>query len=202
MQAAKREVQQKSRPLVFCEGKKIKNVDLFQYLGSLFASDGDQQTDIKARIAMAMTRSGQLSHIFDSPEIGKRLKLRLYKVAICSLLMYGCESWVLTGKVLRQLNGANSSMLARITGQSIREEARRATTSFDLVRQIRVMRLKWLGYILQQDEARLIFQAIEVQYDFYQTGSILMDAPRHKDLQDLIVKAKDTAFWKEHINFI
>ena len=93
-------------------------------------------------------------------------------------------------------------MLARITGQSIREEARRATTSFDLVRQIRVMRLKWLGYILQQDEARLIFQAIEVQYDFYQTGSILMDAPRHKDLQDLIVKAKDTAFWKEHINFI
>ena len=93
-------------------------------------------------------------------------------------------------------------MLARITGQSIREEARRATTSFDLVRQIRVMRLKWLGYILQQDEARLIFQAIEVQYDFYQTGSILMDSPSHKDLQDLIVKVKDTVFWTEHIKFI
>ena len=149
VQAAKREELQKGRPLVYCEGVKVKNVDLFKYLGSLFACNGDQQVDTKARIAMAMTRSGQLSHLFDSPELGKRLKLRLYKVAVCSLLMYGCESWVLTNKVLRQLNGANSSMLARITGQSVREEARRATTSFDLVRQIRVMRLKWLGYILQ-----------------------------------------------------
>ena len=123
-------------------------------------------------------------------------------MAVCSLLMYGCESWMLTNKVLRQLNGANSSMLARITGQSIREEARRATTSFDLVRQIRVMRLKWLGYILQLDDTRLIFQAIEVQYNSCQAGSILMDVPRHKDLQDLIVKAKDTAFWTEHVNFM
>ena len=64
------------------------------------------------------------------------------------------------------------------------------------------MRLKWLDYILQQDEARLIFQAITVQYNFYQAGSILMDVSRHKNLQDLIVKAKDTAFWTEHIKFI
>ena len=141
---------------------------------------------------MAMTRSGQLGHLFDSPELGKRLKIRLYKVAVCSLLMYGCESWMLTNKVLRQLNGANSSMLTRITDQSIREETRRTTISFDLVRQIRVMRLKWLDYILQLDETRLIFQAVEVQFNSCQAGSILMDAPSHKDLQDLIVKAKDT----------
>ena len=64
------------------------------------------------------------------------------------------------------------------------------------------MRLKWMGYILQQDEARFIFQSIEVQFNFYQAGSILMDESKHKNLQNLIVKVKDTVFWTEHIKFI
>ncbi len=39
-------------------------------------------------------------------------------------LQYGCESWKMTEKVKRKLNGAASKMLATITSRTIQEEAR------------------------------------------------------------------------------
>ena len=52
--------QQKVRPEVIREGKPIKNVFKFVYLGSVFSADDQQIFDIKARIVMAMKRCGQL----------------------------------------------------------------------------------------------------------------------------------------------
>ena len=93
-------------------------------------------------------------------------------------------------------------MLARFTGQTQRQEARRATTSYDLVRHVRVMRLKWLGFILRQVDTRLVKQAVQLQSAMDMQGNILMDAPNHRDLEELSVMAKDKAFWSEHIKFI
>ena len=112
-------------------------VDLFS--GSIFAADGQEDFDINSRIAMTTKRCGQLRHIFDSPNIGPRHKLHLYTVAVCSLMTYGCESWTLTDKVIRRLNGANSQMLSRITGNSVQVEARRATTSHDIIKHIKTI---------------------------------------------------------------
>ena len=47
---------QETRDIVTLQGKQLENVTLFKYLGSLFAANGLQQRDIKARIARAMTR--------------------------------------------------------------------------------------------------------------------------------------------------
>ena len=134
--------QQALRPVIQCEGEDLENVFKFKYLGSVFAADGQQQYDIKARMGMAMSRCGKLGHLFDSPDLGPRLKLRLYRASVVSLLTYGCESWNLTQDVMRKLNGCNSQMLARITGNEVWYEARSATSSCDLVKHIRVRRLR------------------------------------------------------------
>ena len=141
---------------------------------------------------------GQLRHVFDSPFMGDRLKLRLYKVAVCSLMTYGCEAWTLSEKVMRKLNGANSQMLSRITGQTVRQEARSCTTSYNILKHIRVMRLKYLGLILRGDPNSLTFGAVHQQFQMGTPGNLLMDAPPHLDWTDLVNKAHDTAFWKEH----
>ena len=75
---------------------------------------------------MATNRCGQLRHIFDSPNIGPRLKLHLYTVVVCSLMTYGCESWTLTDKVKHRLNGDNSQMLSHITGNSVQVESKKS----------------------------------------------------------------------------
>ena len=43
-----------------------------------------------------------------------KLKIRLYAASVCSLLIYGAETWILHEAVQRKIRGANSLMLARI----------------------------------------------------------------------------------------
>ena len=195
VQVIKLKNQQQQRPGIWCEDKEIENVFKFKYLGTIFAADGLHQYDVKARIAKAMIRCGQLRQIFDSPHLGPRLKIRLYVASVCSLLSYGCETWQLNEWTMRRLNGANSTMLSRITGNSIREEARAATSSYNLVRQIRRRRFKWLGQILRSDKRRLLHQMVLVQHDNRTPGDLLMDTPPHQDFNDLIKQAEDKPFW-------
>ena len=79
-------------------------------------------TPIKERMQKAAFRYSSLGHIWKSKEIGTPLKLRLYAAAVLSVLIYGCEAWVLTDKVCRSICGWNSRRVAFITDKEIREE--------------------------------------------------------------------------------
>ena len=144
VQEGKLKAQQELRPQLLCEDKLLENVFLFKYLGTLFAADGSQDYDIRARVARAKSRCGKLRHIFDSPDLSMSIKLRLYVAAVCSLLTYGAETWNLNEAVLSKLRGANGTMLARITGRPISKETNQRTTSFDLTGSIRRRRFRWL----------------------------------------------------------
>ena len=45
-----------------------------------------------------------------------KLKMRIYKTAVCSLLTYGCEAWDLNEKTIALINGAwrEHSLLVKI----------------------------------------------------------------------------------------
>ena len=174
----------------------IDNDYRFKYLGTVFSADAQQSHDIKARVAQAFTRCGKLRHVLDSPRLSVDLKIRLYKAAVCSILTYGCETWRLTPPVIRRLNGANSKMLARFTHKTIPQEARAATCSYDLVRGIRVRRFKWLGHILRAGPGHITFMAVEEQKRLGLPGNILMDAPQHNSIWDLVTLARDRANWR------
>ena len=45
----------------------------------------------------------------------------------------------------------------------------------------------------------MVFKAVEMQSNLNMEGSILMDAPNHVNLQELVSMAKDKSFWREHI---
>ena len=125
----------------------------FLYLGSAFAADGNQEDDIESddinrRKALVMARCGRLRHIFDSEKLALDLKQRRYKkAAVCSVLIYGCESWILTDKTRRSIHNINSLLLSRITGNA--PHGCRSTTHHNLIRQIRIIRYKYLGFILK-----------------------------------------------------
>ena len=120
---------------------ELENVENFKYLGSIFTAAAEQQRDVEARVAMDTQRCGNLRHLFNSKDLTIHLKLRLYDAAVLSLLTYGCESWTLSPKIVKRLNGANSRILASFTGgKSILQEARPATTSFDFMKKIRKQR--------------------------------------------------------------
>ena len=105
MQVSKLEELQSCRPTVYCGEHILENVFRFLYLDTIFAANGLQCYDVGARVAMAMSRCGnKLRHVFDSPHISLKVKLRLYEATVCSLLTYGCETWDLDVHTIRKIN--------------------------------------------------------------------------------------------------
>ena len=134
-------------------------------------------SDVRRRVAMARQRFGKMRHVWQSKKLHPRLKLRLYIAGVCSVLVYGSETWTLTPEVQRLINGANSSMVAKITGKAMREEASEATRTYDLLASIRATRIKWLGQILRMGEDRLLKKAVRTLFQNRKFGDILMDMP-------------------------
>ena len=128
----KHEQHQAKLPRAKWDDAEADNSWRFKYLGSIFQADGKQMPDVKCRIAMVRTRFGRLRHVWEAGCLHLNLKLRLYKSAVCSILTYGSEAWFLTEQVRKALNGANSRMVAIITGKTPKEEAGKDKT-FDVV---------------------------------------------------------------------
>ena len=179
--------------------KAADNCWRFKYLGATFTPDGGHIDDVRERIAMAQSRHGTMRHIWKSKDLHIRLKMRLYVSAVCSIMIYGSEAWRLDEQTRRALNGANSKMVAAITGRTIHEEATTGKT-YDVVAGIRATRLRWLGHILRLEktpkgEERLIKKAVKLIYHNRAEGDILMDAPSTNNWQELIKAAQDRKKW-------
>ena len=164
----------------------------------MFEAGGGQIADVKIRIARAKQRFGKMRHIWGNKELHVNLRMRLYKSSVCSILTYGSEAWRLTPDVSAALNGANASMVSKITGRGIRDEAIDGK-SFDLVKWIRARKIQWLDHILRMGTERKIKQTVYVMYKNPQQGDILMDAPKTTSWRELWKYACDREYWKSRV---
>ena len=200
-EAKKQELQEKL-PNVKWGQIPAENSWQFEYLGAIVQADGKQMPDVRRRVAMARQRHGKMRHVWESSKLHRRLKMRLYIAGVCSVMVYGSETWTLTPAVRRLLNGANSQMVAKITGNSIKAEASVATRSYDLVASIRATRLKWLGQILRMGAGRMVKAAAKLMFEQRKEGDLLMDVPTASSWQQLCDMAADEKGWQKEVQAI
>ena len=74
-------------------GVVIKQVEQFNYLGSMLTSDGRCETEIKRRIGIAKKSFKDLSNILANRKISFDTRKRILKSYVWSVLLYGCETW-------------------------------------------------------------------------------------------------------------
>ena len=125
-----------------------------------------------------------------------KLKLQLYTSGVCSILTHAHEAWKLTDDVCRRLRGWSGRHLALVTSGTVDADHIKLQTKKpvrDLVAMLRVRRLRWVGHVLRMDETRperQILLAYNAIYpDGYPEGSVLMDAPCHTTVADLVPMA-------------
>ena len=175
---------------------RLTNVFEFKYLGHLFQADGDPVHAVEVRAGMAKTTFHKLHEFWASTALDQAMKLRLYKCAVWSKITYGNVAWKLTDKTCQFLNGWNARCLARITGRSEEEEARQPHEGCNLVNFVRQQRFQWVGHTLRRHESFPARRMLMKQQKPYEKGSVLMDAPRHDNMDELAELAQDRESWR------
>ena len=99
--------------LITVEGNKLNQVDEFKYLGSWIQSS---KRDMEIRIGQAW-RSLNKDKIWKTSKI----KIQFYRATIESVLLYEAESWTLTSRTSKRLDGTYTRMLRAVLGVSWKE---------------------------------------------------------------------------------
>ena len=81
------------------DGETVETVSDFMFLGSKITADGDCSQEVLASGRKAMTI---LDSILKSRDITLSTKVRLVKVMVFPVVMYGCESWTVKNDECRK----------------------------------------------------------------------------------------------------
>ncbi len=85
----------------------LKLEDKFTYLGSSVSST---EKDIDTRLTKACTAIDRLLIILKSDQTDE-MKRSFFQAAVVSILLYGCTTWTLTKRMVKQLDGRYTRML-------------------------------------------------------------------------------------------
>jgi hypothetical protein len=81
----------------------IKRSSDFCYLGSVVAVDGTASTDVKVRIQKARGSFSKLRKVWLSTSIRKDNKIKIFYACVKSVLLCGCETWLVTSEIRRKI---------------------------------------------------------------------------------------------------
>ena len=101
----------------------------------------------------------------------KNLKIKVYRILILSVVLYGCETWSLTLREERRLRVFENMVLGRIfwpkrdeiKGKQRKlhnEELEDLYSSSNTVRMIKSRRIRWAGHVAHMGEGRGMYRVL------------------------------------------
>lgn len=96
--------------------------------------------------------------------ISKKTKLLIYKTIIKPIVVYGCESWIMTEQKQQQLRRWGRKMLTKIYGPVKEQNNWRIRSNLELeqvykkpniVTSIKIRRLEWVGQLIKMEDERM-----------------------------------------------
>ena len=86
-----------------CGNQTVKQVASFKYLGSLITEDARCEVEVKKRIGIAKKTFSDMRNPLTNRKLSIRTRKNMMKTYIWSTLLYGVESWTLSGRLVRRL---------------------------------------------------------------------------------------------------
>jgi hypothetical protein len=86
------------------QGLKLNEEDIkrssdFCYLGSTVAENGGTSKEVNVRIQKAGGSFSKLRRVWLSKLLQKDTKIRIFNACVKSVLLYGCETWLVTNEI-------------------------------------------------------------------------------------------------------
>ena len=142
---------------VSVHGNILGHVQSFVYLWSLFTSYA-RSDKFRRRIGIAKSTFTLMNIILTARNINIAVRVRVLKCYIWSTLLYGCETWAISGDMIKKLEALETWFYRRMLRISWKEKVtnvevyRRMNTSTFLLIDIVHRQLTFLGHILRKGE--------------------------------------------------
>ena len=141
--------QQDEITITTASGAILDVVEDFKYLGSWMQSS---MKDIKTRKAQAWIACNKLSKIWKA-NLPRTDKIKLFQATVESVLLYGSETWTITSKIRKMLDGCYTRLLRTALNVSWKAHMTNQDLYGDLPRvseKIRKRRLQFAGHCMRR----------------------------------------------------
>ena len=85
------------------DNSSIERVEDFKYLGTTLTNQNSIQQEIKSRLKQENVCYYSVQNLLSSSLLSKKLKIKIYRTIILPVMLYGCETWLLTSREERRL---------------------------------------------------------------------------------------------------
>jgi hypothetical protein len=92
--------------------------------------------------------------------LSKNVKVKIYKTIILPVVLYGCDTWYLTLRVLRRIFRPKRDEVAGECRKLHNEELHNLYSSPDIIRQIKSRRMRWAGHVARVGEERKVYKVL------------------------------------------
>jgi hypothetical protein len=103
--------------------------------------------------------------------LSKNFKIRIYKIIILPVVLYGCETWPLTlreeyrlrvfeNRVLRRIFGPRRDEVTGEWRKLHNEELRDLHSTPSIIRIMKSRRMRWVGHVARMGEKRSAYRLL------------------------------------------
>jgi hypothetical protein len=144
----------------------IEEVEKFCYLGSIISKNSSSDDDIITRIQKARQAFGQLNAVWNSSQLSRNLKLKLFKTNVLPVMLYGSETWRVTARNTAKIQVFVNKCLRRIfkfrwTDMIQNKDLWIMARMDNLERTIRRRKWNWIGHTLRRPNYEIARQALD-----------------------------------------
>lgn len=143
------------------EGQEIERVRTYLYLGTWIHDQTDQNLELRTRIEKARATFTKMRTLFSGSGISLKLRLRMVKCYIYSILLYGAESWTLTKQMEKKIEAFEMYIFRRILRISWTDKVRNETvlqrmnTERELLHIVQRRKMEYLGHVMRGEKYEL-----------------------------------------------
>jgi hypothetical protein len=159
---------------------------------------------------------------FVFPSHIRNLKIKIYRIIILPVVLYGCETWSLTLREEHGLRVFENRVLRRIFGPKREEdgswrklhndELHSLYSSPNIVRVIKTRRMRWAGHVARMGEGRGVYRVLVGRPE----GKKPLGRPRRRwedniklDLREIVIDganwirlAQDRVQWRSFVKTV
>ena len=147
------------------DGKEIKHVDGFVYLGGMFTEDGHSAAEVRLRTQAGANAWRKVEEVMLDRTILKKLTEKVMRTCVTPACLYALETVALTEQQQQKLQVYETNWARRIT-RTKRVDRRRMN---DLTKEVGMQcsltgrlvrsRMRWAGHLVRMDASKLAKRA-------------------------------------------